>query len=129
MCPAHALSPHPMIRKEHQLVTPTHPTMGILTPRKVTIRCQLVVPLTSSDDNNSLVKHGARVDLNPGGARICYSQEPAFVLDSLPSSSPPYIVSGQRVGMGHGKVLIPNPEYKAKGCTESTSSNLTPRVQ
>jgi hypothetical protein len=103
--------------------------MGILTPRKVTIRCQLVVPLTSSDDNNSLVKHGARVDLNPGGVRICYSQEPAFVLDSLPSSSPPYIVSGQRVGMGHGKVLIPNPEYKTKGCTESASSNLTPRVQ
>jgi hypothetical protein len=26
-------------------------------------------------------------------------------------------------------VLIPNPEYKGKGRTESASSNLTPRVQ
>jgi hypothetical protein len=42
---------------------------------------------------------------------------------------PPYIVSGQRVGVGRGKVLIPNPEYKGKGRTESTSSNPTPRVQ
>jgi hypothetical protein len=31
--------------------------------------------------------------------------------------------------VGHGKVLNPNPEYKGKGCTESASSNLTPRVQ
>jgi hypothetical protein len=31
--------------------------------------------------------------------------------------------------VGHGKVLIPNPEYKGKGHTESASSNLTPRVQ
>jgi hypothetical protein len=31
--------------------------------------------------------------------------------------------------VGRGKVLIPNPEYKGKGRTESTSSNLTPRVQ
>jgi hypothetical protein len=30
---------------------------------------------------------------------------------------------------GRGKVLIPNPEYKGKCHTESTSSNLTPRVQ
>jgi hypothetical protein len=29
---------------------PTRPTTGILTPRKVTIRCQLVVPSSSSDD-------------------------------------------------------------------------------
>jgi hypothetical protein len=49
--PAHALSPRLMIGKEHQLVTPTHPTTRILTPRKVTIRCQLVVPLRSSDDD------------------------------------------------------------------------------
>jgi hypothetical protein len=26
-------------------------------------------------------------------------------------------------------VLIPNPEYKGKGCTESASSNPTPRVK
>jgi hypothetical protein len=31
--------------------------------------------------------------------------------------------------VGRGKVLIPNPEYKGKGHTESASSNLTPRVQ
>jgi hypothetical protein len=49
--------------------------------------------------------------------------------DSPPSSPPPYIVSGQRVGVGHGKVLIHNLEYKGKGCTESASSNRTPRVQ
>jgi hypothetical protein len=41
----------------------------------------------------------------------------------------PYIVLGQRVGVGHGKVLIPNPEYKGKGRTELASSNPTPRVQ
>jgi hypothetical protein len=49
--------------------------------------------------------------------------------DSPPSSSPRYIVSGQWVGVGHGKVLIPNPKYKGKGRTELTSSNPTPRVQ
>jgi hypothetical protein len=31
--------------------------------------------------------------------------------------------------LGHGKVLIPNPEYKGKGHIESASLNLTPRVQ
>jgi hypothetical protein len=31
--------------------------------------------------------------------------------------------------VGHGKVLIPNPEYKVKGHTESASSNPTPMVQ
>jgi hypothetical protein len=36
---------------------------------------------------------------------------------------------GQRVGVGCGKVLIPNPEYKGKGCTKSASSNPTLRVQ
>jgi hypothetical protein len=51
------------------------------------------------------------------------------MLDSpLPSPSC-YIVSGQRVGVGYGKVLIPNPDYKGKGRTESASSNPTPRVQ
>jgi hypothetical protein len=88
-----------------------------------------VVPSSSSDDDLSLVKHDAKVDLNPGDARICYSQEPAFMSDSPPPSLPPYIVSGQRVGVGCGKVLIPNPEYKGKGCTELASSNPTPRVQ
>jgi hypothetical protein len=43
--------------------------------------------------------------------------------DSPPSSLLPYIMSGQWVGVGCGNVLIPNPEYKGKGCTESTSSN------
>jgi hypothetical protein len=31
--------------------------------------------------------------------------------------------------VGCGKVLIPNPEYKGKGRTESASSNPTLRVQ
>jgi hypothetical protein len=118
-----------MIRKEHRSVTPTHPTTGILTLRKVTIRRQLVVPSSSSDDDLSLVKHDARVGLNPSGVRIRYTQEPAFVSDSPPLSPPPYIMSRQRVGVGHGKVLIPNPEYKGKGHTESASSNPTPRVK
>jgi hypothetical protein len=43
--------------------------------------------------------------------------------DSPPSSLLPYIVSGQRVGVGCGKVLIPNPENTGKGRIESTSSN------
>jgi hypothetical protein len=73
MNPTHDLSPRPMIGKDHRLVTPTRPTMGILTPRKVTIRRQLVVPSSSSNDNLPLVKHDARVDLNPGGARIRYT--------------------------------------------------------
>jgi hypothetical protein len=68
--------------------------MGILTLRKVTIRRQHVVHSSSSDDDLSLVKHDARLDLNPGGARIHYTQE-------------------------HVKFLIPNPEYKGKGHTES----------
>jgi hypothetical protein len=101
--------------------------MGILTPRKVTIRCQLVVPSSSSDD--PLVKHDAWVDLNPTGARIRYTQEPALVSDSPPPSPPPYIVPGQRVGVGRSKVLIPNLDYTGKGCTESASSNPTLRVQ
>jgi hypothetical protein len=93
---------------------PTRPTTGILTPRKVTIWRQLVVPSSSSDDVLSLVKHDSQVDLNPDGTRICYTQEPAFVSDSPPPSPPPYIMSGQRVGLGHSKVLIPNLEYKGK---------------
>jgi hypothetical protein len=128
-CLARALSPHPMIGKEHRSVMPTHPTTVILTPRKVTIRRQRVVPSSSSDDDLSLVKHDSRVDLNPGSVRIRYTQEPPFMWDLPPSSPPAYIVSGQWVGVGHSKVLIPNPEYKGKGRTESALSNLTLRVQ
>jgi hypothetical protein len=62
-----------MIEREHRLVTPICPTMGILTLRKVTARRQLVVPSSSNDDDVSLVKHDARVDLNPDCARICYT--------------------------------------------------------
>jgi hypothetical protein len=118
-CPTRAFSPHLTTGKEHRSVMPTRPTTGILTPRKVTIRRQLVVPSSSSDDDLPLVKHDARVDLNPNGARICYTQEPALMSNSPPSSPPPYIMSGQWVGVGRGKVLIPNPEYKGKGRTES----------
>jgi hypothetical protein len=49
--------------------------------------------------------------------------------DSPPLSLPPYIVSGQQVGVRYRKVLIPNPSYKGKGRVESVSSNPTPRVQ
>jgi hypothetical protein len=110
------------------LVTPTRPTTGIVTPRKVTIRCQLLVPSSSSDDDLKLVKHDTRVDLNPGGAKIRYTQEPALVSDSPPLSPLPYIVSMQRVGVGRGKVWILNLEYKGIGHTKSASSNPTLRV-
>jgi hypothetical protein len=94
MRPTHALSPRPMIGKEHRSVTSTHPATGILTPRKVTIRRQLVVPLSSNDDNLPLVKHDAWVDLNPGGVRIHYTQELALVSGSPPLSPLPYIMWG-----------------------------------
>jgi hypothetical protein len=108
---------------------PTRPTIGFLTLRKVTARCQFMVPSSNSDDNLSLVKHDAWVDLNPSGARIRYTQEPALMSDSPPLSLLFYIVSGQRVGAGYSKVLIPNLDYKGKGCTVSASSNPTLRVQ
>jgi hypothetical protein len=126
---ARALSPHPMIWKECRSVMPTRPTMGILTPRKVTARRQLMGPSSRSDDDLSLVKHDASVDLNPGDARIRYIQEPALMSDSPPSSLSCYIVSGQWVGAGYDKVLIPNHDYKGKGRTESALSNPTLRVQ
>jgi hypothetical protein len=129
MCSARALSPRSMIGKEHQSVTPTCPTTGILAPSKVTIRHQLVVPSSSSDDDLPLVKHDAWVDLNPDGTRICYTQEHALMSNSPPPSPPPYIMLGQWVGVGRGEVLIPNLEYKGKGHTKSASSNPTPRVQ
>jgi hypothetical protein len=103
--------------------------MGILTLRKVIVQRQLMVPLSSSDDELSLVKHDARVDLNPDGTRIRYTQEPALMSESSLPSPPCYIVSGQWVGVGYDKVLIPNPDYKGKGHTESALSNPTPRVQ
>jgi hypothetical protein len=75
------------------------------------------------------VKHDARVDLNPNGARIRYTQEPALMLYSPPPSLPPYIVLEKQIGVGYGKVLILNPTYKGKGHAKSASSNPTPRVQ
>jgi hypothetical protein len=66
----------PLMRTDHHQhtkVTLTRPTTGILTPRKVTIQHQLVVPSSSSDDDLLLVKHDAQVDLNPSGARIHYT--------------------------------------------------------
>jgi hypothetical protein len=115
----HALSPHSTIGKEHRSVTPTRPTTRILTPRKVIIQRQLLVPLSSSDDDLPLAKYDAQADLNPGGARILYTQEPALLSDSPPSSLLPYIMLGQRVGVGPSKVLIPNTKYKGKGHTMS----------
>jgi hypothetical protein len=49
--PTSALSPHPMIGKEYRSVMPTCPTTGILTPKKVTARRQLVVPSSSNNDD------------------------------------------------------------------------------
>jgi hypothetical protein len=73
MCPTRALSPRPMIGREHRLVTPTCSTTGIHTLRKVTIRCQHVVPSSSSDDDIPLVKQDGQVDVNPTGVKICYT--------------------------------------------------------
>jgi hypothetical protein len=61
--------------------------------------------------------------------KIRYTKEPALMSDAPLLSPLPYIVLGQWVGVGHDKVLIPNPEYKGKGHTESASSNPMLRVQ
>jgi hypothetical protein len=58
--------------------------MGVLTPKKITIWCQLVVLSSSSDDNLPLVRHIARVDLNSDGVGICYTQEPELMSNSPP---------------------------------------------
>jgi hypothetical protein len=71
-----------MIGKAHHSVMPTRPSTGVLTSKKKTIRRQLVVPSSSNNDDLPLVKHDARVDLNLGDARICYTQEPALMSDS-----------------------------------------------
>jgi hypothetical protein len=110
-----------MIGKEHRSITPTRPTIEVLTQRKVSVRHQLVVPSSNNDDDLPLVKHRARVDLNLGGARIRHTQELAIMSDSPPLSPPSYIVSGQQVGARYGKVLIPNPAYKGKGRAELAS--------
>jgi hypothetical protein len=95
------------------------PTTGVLTLRKVTVRPNLVGHFGSGNNDLPFVQHDARVDLNPNGARIRYAQELALLAESPPSSPPPYIVAWRRAGVGHGKVLIPNPDYKGKGHTES----------
>jgi hypothetical protein len=92
---------------------------GVLPPKKVTVRRQLVVQSSSSDHNLPLVKHDARVDLNPGSTRIRYTLEPTLKSDLPLLSLPCNIVSGQWVGAGYRKVLIPNPDYKGKGRIKS----------
>jgi hypothetical protein len=82
--PVCVLSPSTTIGKEHCSVMPTRPSMGVLTLKKITIRCQLVVPSSSSDNNLPLVRYDARVNLNSGSARIHYTQEPALMSDSPP---------------------------------------------
>jgi hypothetical protein len=126
--PARALSPRPTIRKEHRSITPTCSMTGVLSPRKVTVQRRVAVSPSSSDDDLPLVKHDAQVDLNPGGAQICYTQEPTPLMESPSHSPPPYIVSGWWRALGHGKVLIQNPNYEEKGHMESASSNPAPRV-
>jgi hypothetical protein len=95
LCPTPCL----MIGKEHLSIMLTCPTTGILTPRKVTIRRQLVVPSSSSDDDLPPVKHDARIDLNPGGVRIHYTQEHALMSNSPLSCPLLYIVLGQWAGV------------------------------
>jgi hypothetical protein len=112
-CSARALSPRLTIKNEHRLVMPTRPTTEILTSRKVTIQCQLVVPSSSSDDNLSLEKQDARVDVNTGGVRVRYTQEPSF-MSELPLLHCVRAAGWSRVWQGH---------------TESASSNPTPWVQ
>jgi hypothetical protein len=58
--------------------------MGVLTPKKITIWCQLVVLSSSSEDNLPLVRHIAQVDLTSDGVGICYTQEPELMLNSPP---------------------------------------------
>jgi hypothetical protein len=89
----------------------------------------MVVHSDNSDDDLLLVQHDAWVDLNPGGVRIRYTQEPALLAKSPSSSPPPYIVVGRWARDGCGKVLIPNPNYKGKGHTDSISSNPEPRME
>jgi hypothetical protein len=126
--PTRVLSPHPTIRKGHQSVKPMDPTTGLLTPRKVTIWYNLVVHSDGDGNDHPLVWHNAWVDLNPGGARIRYTQELALLVESPLSSPLPYIIMGQQMGVGCGKVFILNPDYTKKGHTKSISSNLAPRM-
>jgi hypothetical protein len=116
-----------MIEKEHRSVTPTWPMTGALAPWKVTVRQTLVIN-SSSDEGLPLVKHDAQVDPNPSGAQIHYAQKPALA-ESPPRSPSPYTTSGWWTGVGYSKVLIPNPDYKGKGHTESISSNPAPRIE
>jgi hypothetical protein len=110
-------------------VIPMRQMLGVLSPRKVTIRHNLVVHSGNSDDDLPLVRHDDRVDLKPDDVRIRYTQEPTLLAESPPHSPPPYIVSGWRMGEGYGKVFILNPDYKGKGHTESILSNPAPRME
>jgi hypothetical protein len=51
--------PHPTIGKEHHSVTRTCPSMSVLTLKKITIRHQLVVLSSNSDDDLPLARHDA----------------------------------------------------------------------
>jgi hypothetical protein len=44
--------------------------IGVLTPRKVTIRRNVAIDNSSNDDNLPLPRHDAWVDLHPGYSRI-----------------------------------------------------------
>jgi hypothetical protein len=92
--PVRVLSPRPKIGKEQCSVMPMHPSMGVLTPKKITIRRQLVVPSSSSGDDLPLARYDTQIHLNSSGVRICYTLEPTLVLDSPPPNPLSYIVSG-----------------------------------
>jgi hypothetical protein len=72
MRPVCALSPHPTIGRSTDWSRLHVPLRGPHS-EKVIVRCQLVVPSSSSDDYLPLVKHDARVDLTPSGKRIRYT--------------------------------------------------------
>lgn len=123
--PPRPLSPRPTIGKgkEHRTGTPTRPTTGVLTPKKATVRRHLRVEDSDDDDGAPLVKHDASIHMKATSGRIRYTQEPVNSVGSSPPSPLPYLITGQRTATGYGKVLVPNPDYKEKGPTESASSN------
>jgi hypothetical protein len=92
--PVRALSPHLMIGKEHRSVMPTHPFTGVLTPKKITIRCHMVVRSSSCED-----------PLHPGAStRVGFA---SIEFDALH-------VLGQRVVARYDNVLIRNHAYKER---------------
>jgi hypothetical protein len=71
-------------REKAPSVTPTRPSTGVLTLKKITNHRQLVVLSSSSDDDLPLARHDTAIDLNPGDVGIHCTQEPSLMSDSPP---------------------------------------------